>query len=89
MLTTTSWQQIDLECNRSVESETGGILVGYYTDNGLMAVVTEALPPLRIQIEAEVGSIEASLVCVNYCLGAGIDKFAPIISASGIIILPP
>jgi len=44
-LTAKAWQQMDLECERTGEIETGGILVGYYTSNGLKAVITEALPP--------------------------------------------
>lgn len=44
-VTAASWQQINRECGRSGEIETGGILVGHYTTDQLMAVITEALPP--------------------------------------------
>lgn len=40
-----SWRQIDRECRRSAELETGGILVGRYTKDELTALVTEALSP--------------------------------------------
>lgn len=40
-----SWRQIDIECNRSGAIETGGILVGHYTNGQSTAFVTEALPP--------------------------------------------
>lgn len=42
-----SWGQIDRECSRSGTIETGGILVGQYTDDQSTALVTEALPPPR------------------------------------------
>ena len=38
-------RQIDRECSRSVSVETGGILVGHYTEDGSTAIVTEPLPP--------------------------------------------
>lgn len=44
-VTAESWQQIDRECGRSGEIETGGILVGYYTTDRATAVVREALQP--------------------------------------------
>lgn len=44
-VTAASRQQIDRECGRSGAIETGGILVGHYTADESMAVVTEALPP--------------------------------------------
>lgn len=44
-LTSESWQQIDRECRSSGMAETGGILVGHYTEYESTAVVTEALPP--------------------------------------------
>lgn len=44
-LTAESWQQINLECSRAGAIETGGILVGHYTNNASTALVTEALPP--------------------------------------------
>jgi hypothetical protein len=40
-----AWQQIDRECGRSGEFETGGILVGHYTNDRSTAFVTEALLP--------------------------------------------
>ncbi|MBK1724152.1 Mov34/MPN/PAD-1 family protein [Thiocystis violacea] len=40
-----SWRQIDSECSRSGAVETGGILVGHYTNGQSTAFVTEALPP--------------------------------------------
>lgn len=44
-LTTASWEQIDRECARSGDVETGGVLVGHYTGDESTAVITEALPP--------------------------------------------
>lgn len=44
-MTDESWWQIDRECSRSGAVETGGILVGYYTNDQSTAFVTEALPP--------------------------------------------
>jgi hypothetical protein len=44
-VTASSWQQIDHESFRSGAIETGGILVGHYTNDKSTAVVTEALPP--------------------------------------------
>jgi hypothetical protein len=44
-LTAESWRQIDRECSRSGAAETGGILVGHYTNDQSTAFVTEALPP--------------------------------------------
>lgn len=44
-LTTASWQQIDVECRRSGTIETGGILVGHYSNDASTVIVTEALPP--------------------------------------------
>lgn len=39
------WRHINRECRRSGSVETGGILVGHYTKDESMAIVTEALPP--------------------------------------------
>lgn len=44
-LTTESWQQIERECDRSSAIETGGVLLGHYTNDRSTAVATEALPP--------------------------------------------
>ncbi len=46
-ITTESWRQIDRECRRAGVVETGGILVGNYTNDESTAVVTEAQPPPR------------------------------------------
>ena len=40
-----SYRQIERECSRSGSLETGGILVGHYTNDNSTAVVTEVLPP--------------------------------------------
>jgi hypothetical protein len=40
-------EQIDRECARSGDVETGGVLVGHYTGDESTAVITEALPPLK------------------------------------------
>ena len=40
-----SWNQIERECSGAGQIETGGILVGYYTDDESTAIVTDALPP--------------------------------------------
>ncbi len=44
-LTSASWQQMERESDRSGAIETGGILVGYYTNDKSTAIVTEALLP--------------------------------------------
>jgi hypothetical protein len=44
-ITAESWRQIDRECSRSGAFETGGILVGHYTNDNSTAFVTEALLP--------------------------------------------
>lgn len=44
-LTVEAALQFDRECRSSGTVETGGILVGYYTQDESMAIVTEALPP--------------------------------------------
>lgn len=46
-----SLRQIELECHRAGSVETGGILIGYYTGDELMAIVTEALPPPKDSIQ--------------------------------------
>lgn len=40
-----TWENILQTCEKSVNKETGGILIGYYTDDLTTAVVTEATPP--------------------------------------------
>ena len=40
-----SYRLIERECSRSGSLETGGILVGHYTNDNSTAVVTEVLPP--------------------------------------------
>lgn len=40
-----AWRQIDRECSRSGTVETGGVLVGHYSNDQATALVTEALPP--------------------------------------------
>jgi hypothetical protein len=40
-----AWQQIDRECSRSRGIETGGILVGRYTEDCSTVIITEAPPP--------------------------------------------
>ena len=42
-----AWQQIDNECARSGDVETGGVLVGHYTADESTAIITEALEPPR------------------------------------------
>ncbi len=44
-LTPDSWRQMESECTSAGSVETGGILVGFYTDEEATAVITEALPP--------------------------------------------
>lgn len=44
-VTAKAWRQIDRECSRSGEIETGGILIGHYTKDQSTVIVTEALPP--------------------------------------------
>jgi hypothetical protein len=42
-----AWCRIEYECDRAQDHETGGILIGFYSDDKLTAVVTEATgPPL-------------------------------------------
>ena len=40
-----SWKTIKTECAKPVNQETGGILIGYYSDNNQTAIVCEATPP--------------------------------------------
>lgn len=41
----TALQSINEECLKAVNKETGGILIGYYTNNQSTAIVTEASSP--------------------------------------------
>jgi len=40
-----AWCRIESECNKAQGHETGGVLIGFYTEDKLTAVVTEALGP--------------------------------------------
>ena len=39
------WETIRAECAKSINQETGGILIGYYSNNNQTAIVCEATPP--------------------------------------------
>jgi len=39
------WETIRAECAKSSNQETGGILIGYYSNNNQTAIVCEATPP--------------------------------------------
>jgi hypothetical protein len=40
-----AWRALTRLCDRAADYETGGILVGYYSDDLMTAIVTEATPP--------------------------------------------
>jgi integrative and conjugative element protein (TIGR02256 family) len=40
-----AWRRIENECNKAQGSETGGVLIGFYTQDKSTAVVTEASGP--------------------------------------------
>lgn len=40
-----AWENILQTCKKAANKETGGILIGYYTDDLTTAVVTESTPP--------------------------------------------
>lgn len=42
-----AWRRIERECLRAHPQETGGVLIGYYTEDRQTAVVTEASGPPR------------------------------------------
>jgi integrative and conjugative element protein (TIGR02256 family) len=44
-ITPNAWQSLEAECSKAYEMETGGILIGYYSDDRLTAVITEATSP--------------------------------------------
>lgn len=44
-LTHRTMNQLEAECRSAGDTETGGVLVGHYTPDESIAVVTEALPP--------------------------------------------
>lgn len=39
------WKYLESECSKVNGSETGGVLIGYYTDDRTTAIITEATPP--------------------------------------------
>jgi integrative and conjugative element protein (TIGR02256 family) len=40
-----SWETVKNECAKSANQETGGILIGYYSDDNRTAIICEATPP--------------------------------------------
>lgn len=40
-----AWWRIESECNKAQDRETGGVLIGFYTEDKLTAVVLEASGP--------------------------------------------
>jgi len=44
------WHCIELECTKAQDRETGGILIGYYTEDESTAIITEASAPPRDSI---------------------------------------
>ncbi|UJS16659.1 MAG: Mov34/MPN/PAD-1 family protein [Candidatus Jettenia sp.] len=45
ILTSKAWKNILCNCEKAVNKEIGGILIGYYTDDLITAIVKEATPP--------------------------------------------